>query len=160
MKQHVLRLTLVVFAMLWFASVGMAQSYMTLTVVGPSGVSMDFALSEFDALPQHEVTTSTIWTEGTLQMSGPSLSDVLDVAGVTGTTLILTALNDYSVDMPVADLEKDVPIIATRMNGEPMTVRGKGPFWIIYPYDSDIKYQTETVYARSIWQLSRVMVQN
>ena len=39
-----------------------------------------------------------------------------------------------------------------------MTVRDKGPFWIIYPFDSNPDYQSEVIYSRSIWQLNRLEV--
>lgn len=37
-----------------------------------------------------------------------------------------------------------------------MSVRDKGPLWVIYPYDSDPALQSEVTYARSIWQLVRI----
>ena len=70
----------------------------------------------------------------------------------------MVALNDYKVVMPLSDVESDVPIIATRMNGAPMSVRDKGPYWIVFPYDQDARYQTETIYSYSIWQLNRLNV--
>ncbi len=111
-------------------------------------------LDELDALPQVAITTSTIWTEGEVAFSGPSLSSVLDAAGQSGTDLKMTALNDYSISMPVAEIGEQFPIVATSMNGQPISVRDKGPYWIVYPYDSAAEYQNETVYSRSIWQLS------
>jgi len=39
------------------------------------------------------------------------------------------------------------------MNGEPISRREKGPYWLVYPYDVDAKYQSEVVYSKSIWQL-------
>jgi hypothetical protein len=38
-----------------------------------------------------------------------------------------------------------------------MSVRDKGPLWVIYPYDSD-DYRSEVIYSRSIWQLDRLEV--
>jgi hypothetical protein len=40
-----------------------------------------------------------------------------------------------------------------------MSLREKGPLWIIYPFDSSPEYQTELIYSRSIWQLNRIEVQ-
>ena len=70
----------------------------------------------------------------------------------------LVALNDYVVTVPVAELEEDYPIVATRMDGKTMSVRDKGPYWVVFPYDLDSKYRTETVFSRSIWQLNRLRV--
>jgi hypothetical protein len=37
-----------------------------------------------------------------------------------------------------------------------MSLRDKGPLWIIYPYDSKSDFRTEVVYSRSIWQRDRL----
>jgi len=39
------------------------------------------------------------------------------------------------------------------MDGEPIGRREKGPYWLVFPYDSEAKYQSEDVYSQSIWQL-------
>ena len=44
-------------------------------------------------------------------------------------------------------------------NGEPMSIRDKGPLWIIYPFDDNPDYQTEVIYSRSIWQLDQIHVE-
>ncbi|WP_238475629.1 oxidoreductase [Rhodophyticola sp. CCM32] len=118
----------------------------------------DLNLEALDALPQVEFTTTTIWTDDPVTFSGVPLSDILEAGDVDGTTLTMTALNDYAVEMPVAEIGDMYPIIATRMDGQTMSVRDKGPFWVVYPYDSDPDFQTETIYSRSIWQLNRLSV--
>lgn len=111
-----------------------------------------------EGLPQHEFATSTIWTEGIVTFRGVRLGDLLQAAGATGTTVTLTALNDYSISMPVADAMADGPLLAFLMNGAPMSVRDKGPVWLVFPYDADASFRTEQTYARSIWQLERIEV--
>ena len=44
-------------------------------------------------------------------------------------------------------------------NGEPMSVRDKGPLWVVYNFDSNPEFQTEVMYSRSIWQLDRIVVE-
>ncbi|MEP6320715.1 MAG: oxidoreductase, partial [Paracoccaceae bacterium] len=80
----------------------------------------------------------------------------LEVIGVNEGTLKATAINDYAVEIPLEDAVDGGPILAYLSNGVPMSVREKGPIWIVYPYDSDPKYQTEVIYSRSIWQLDRL----
>ena len=41
---------------------------------------------------------------------------------------------------------------------ETMSIRDKGPLWVVYPYDSSADYRTEVIYSRSIWQLDRIEV--
>ena len=119
---------------------------------------IELSLETLDSLDQITFSTTTIWTDGDVQFSGVSLKALLAYLDVDGQSLEMVALNDYAVTRPVADLEDAAPILATRMNGETMSVRDKGPYWVVFPYDSDPKYSTETNYARSIWQLNRLKV--
>lgn len=134
-----------------------------LTVSGAISGHNDGSSAVFDAemlmsLPSTEITTQTIWTEGPQVFVGVSLADLLAHVGATGTSLAATAINDYSVEIPTGEIEDGVPILAYLMNGETMSVRDKGPLWVIYPYDSDPMYQSEVIYSRSIWQLDRIVV--
>lgn len=120
--------------------------------------TIELTLSDLDQMSQVTFTTTTTWTEGEVTFSGVPLSRLLQHTGVTGVTLRMVALNDYAVDIPIDEIGDRYPIVATRMNGEKMRVRDKGPYWIVYPYDSDPTFQTETTYARSIWQLKSLSV--
>ena len=80
---------------------------------------------------------------------------ILAAVGATGTSLKVRALNDYAADVPADDAKLDT-ILATKLDGKLMSVRDKGPLWIVYPYDADRQYQTEVIYSRSIWQLNRI----
>lgn len=104
------------------------------------------------------VLTSTIWSSGQSSFRGVPLSAVLRVIGAEGRTLRLTALNDYTIDMPVSMIEAEVPILAYEMNGALLSARDKGPLWVIYPFDSESKYQNEESYSRAVWQLVRIEV--
>jgi hypothetical protein len=56
--------------------------------------------------------------------------------------------------------DEDAALIAYAMDGKEMSVRYKGPLWIVYPYDSNANYRTEITYARSVWQLDRIDVRD
>lgn len=115
-----------------------------------------FDLEMLKAMTVTTVTTTTIWTEGEQVFEGVPLAALLVAVGAEGTTVLASAINDYTVEIPVDSITEDVPIVAFSQNGEEMSRRQKGPLWIIYPYDSDPEYQTEVVYSRSIWQLDRI----
>ena len=123
---------------------------------GDGGARFDRAMLE--ALPAVTFRTSTIWTEGVSEFTGVSLHDLMSAVGVTEGKLAATAINDYAVEIPLSDATENGPIVAYEMNGAPMSVRSKGPLWIVYPFDSNPKYQTEVIYSRSIWQLDRIVV--
>ena len=125
---------------------------------GADSLALDRGL--LDSLPQHEFTTSTIWTEGTATYSGVLLRDLLAAAGASGGTVELIALNDYTITMPAADAKADGPLLAYLADGNPMSRRDKGPVWLIYPFDDVASYRTEQTYARSIWQLNRIEITN
>lgn len=123
-----------------------------------AGTQTLFSDEGLSALPQISFTTSTLWTEGEIEFSGPALLDVLDAAGLSGDweAIRLTALNDYSVTMERSLIEPMAPIVANRMNGTPFSVRDKGPLWVMFPFDQDIRFRSESYFALSIWQLSRI----
>ncbi len=104
------------------------------------------------------IETETIWTEGKQSFTGVSLAALMEAVGADGEKLMATAINDYSVEIPVEDWVEDGPIVAYLNNGEQMSVRDKGPLWVVYPYDSSPSYQSEVIYSRSIWQLDRLDV--
>ena len=123
-----------------------------------AGETAVFDRAMLEALPVVEFTTTTTWTDGPQTFTGVELHDLLDTLGVEEGTLRASAVNDYAVDIPVGDAVEGGPIVAYLLNGEPMSVRDKGPLWIVYPYDSRREYQSEVVYSRSIWQLDRMEV--
>lgn len=122
------------------------------------GTVTEFDEADLLALPQVSFETSTIWTDGLRQFSGPTLVAVLEAAGYTGGDVTMVAINDYSVSIPKDGFDEEAPIIALRKNGAPFGVRDKGPLWVVYPYDSDPKFQSEAIYAYSVWQLNRIKV--
>ncbi|MBT9383040.1 molybdopterin-dependent oxidoreductase [Pseudooceanicola sp. CBS1P-1] len=117
-----------------------------------------FDLDMLKAMHPITVKTSTIWTDGTQTFTGVRLHDLMEAVGADADTLDATAINDYAVQIPSDDWGEDGAIVAYEQNGKPMSVRDKGPLWVIYPFDQDKKFQTEVTYSRSIWQLDRIIV--
>lgn len=110
------------------------------------------------ALDKTIIETSTIWTDGVHVFQGVSLKILADTLGVTSGAFMATAINDYSVRIPIVDATDDGPILAYYMDDEKMSVRDKGPLWVVYPYDNRPEFRTEVIYSRSIWQLDRIDV--
>lgn len=111
-----------------------------------------------EAIGTESFETSTIWTDGLQRFTGVPLHTLLAAVGAEGQTLRAIALNDYAVEIPVSDAREGGPIVAFLHNDAPMSVREKGPLWIVYPYDARAAYQAEEIYARSIWQLVSIEV--
>ena len=115
-----------------------------------------WTLAMLDTLPQHQLSTLTPWAPQALQFSGPLLRDVLQAVGAQGQQLLARALNDYSVQIPVQDAWRHDVLLATRMNGQRMSVRQRGPVFIVYPFDSKPELKSSTYIERSIWQLRAI----
>lgn len=92
-------------------------------------------------------------TGGEHEFSGPLMADVLELAGTgDATTMHATAVNDYVIDVPVSDAT-DLPLLlATEMDGEPMSVADYGPLRFVYP-DEALDLDPAVYDARWIWQL-------
>ena len=129
-----------------------------LVVEAPGGADLSYTREALEAMRQVSYRTSTIWTDGVREFRGVPLSEVLKDAGIASGTIQLRASNDYAAEMPVGAVTQDVPIIALTVDGEPMTLRDKGPLWVVYPYDLSTVYQSEVIYTRSVWQLVRIAV--
>ncbi|PXW93555.1 hypothetical protein C7444_11966 [Sphaerotilus hippei] len=123
-----------------------------------AGAQADFDMDMIAALKQVSFTTTTPWHQGARRFTGPLLRDVLAEAGARGTTVRAIALNDYKVDVPFEDAQTHELILARLLDGKPMTVREKGPLFLVYPYDSDPELKSQRYYNRSAWQLRRLEV--
>ncbi len=106
-----------------------------------------------------KLTTSNQFEPGIHNYEGILLKDLLAYLGASGSTLIATALDGYSVEFPVEEVQKYPVILAMYRNGKQMTVRDRGPIWIIYPLDQFEELKDEKYSSRSIWQLNRLVVQ-
>lgn len=129
-----------------------------LTVSGNVAHSNAVSGAEFDRemladFPQHEIRTTTEWTDGVKTFRGPLVRDLLDSIGASGTSVVATALNDYAVEIPIREFQAYAVILAVSMDGEELTVRDKGPIWIVYPRDQHRELQGPEMNDRWIWQL-------
>ena len=134
-----------------------------LTVVGldrerfPGGEVL-FDVDMLRALGEVEMTTSSIWTDGPHVYTGISLKTLAAALEIENDLLKLHALNDYAIEFPASEAYDEGPILAYLTDGAQMSVRDKGPIWLIYPFDTNIKYRTDIAFSRSIWQLDRIEV--
>lgn len=122
------------------------------------GDTAQFDLAMLEKLTARTGQMETPWTTGRVTFSGPLLKAVLDAAGADGQTLTVKALNDYSADVPIEDARTFDTILATKMNGKPMSVRDKGPLFLIYPFDENPDLYNEKYFSRSVWQIREIEV--
>lgn len=70
------------------------------------------------------------------------------------TTVHLVAANDYSFDIPLSDLTEYDVILAMQADGTRLSIRDKGPIWLMYPVDDFPELQDPKYNLRLIWQLT------
>jgi hypothetical protein len=123
------------------------------------GETAQFDLAMLEKLAGRTGTMKTPWTEGETQFSGPLVRSVLTAAGAKGNVLLVRAINDYFATVPAEDAIKHDTILATRANGKLMSVRDKGPLFLIYPFDLEPALYNEAYFSRSVWQIKEIEVQ-
>jgi hypothetical protein len=105
-----------------------------------------------------EITTTTPWTDGSRVFSGVLARALFERVGAEGTVVLASALNDYTVEVPMEDFIKYDVLLATKMDGTEMLVSDKGPIWIVYPRDNEPALQDRRLHDRWVWQLKALQV--
>lgn len=129
-----------------------------LTIVDTAaGTRTVLTRADLDSLPQHQFTTHTDFTDGLTEFRGARAADALARAGITGAAeLRMVAANDYTVVIPYSDLVDYGVLLATEVNGERLTLRNRGPIWLMYPLDQYPELKSSTYNDRQIWQLVEI----
>lgn len=132
--------------------------------IGVTNAGEAYVLTEqqFNELPQYTIKTSTSWTINgrAVNFEGVRVRDILQLVKASGKTLRMHALNDYWVNIPVSDTTDFDIILARKMDGKPLEVRTFGPYFVIYPLDSNREKLNTPVYlSRFIWQVDKITVQ-
>ncbi|WP_043527652.1 molybdopterin-dependent oxidoreductase [Litchfieldella xinjiangensis] len=110
------------------------------------------------SLSREKTVTHTPWTEGPRVFEGPLVRDVMAAVGARGETLKVTALNNFSANVPMSDIQRYDVLLALKKDGERMQVRNFGPIFVLYPFDDHPELLNETIRFRSVWQVARIDV--
>ncbi|MDD1827939.1 hypothetical protein LRP52_37775 [Photobacterium sp. ZSDE20] len=125
-----------------------------LTVFDHLGQKHEFSREQLLSLPQQEISTTLPWVDGESVYSGVTLLAVLESMDLpVSAQVTFVALNDYKVAVPKEDFYDYQPIIAIKQNGEFMSVRDKGPYWLIYPLSARPDIDNTDFHAKMIWQI-------
>lgn len=117
-----------------------------------------FDMAMLESLTQTSLLAQTPWYTERRTFTGPLLRDVLARCEAQGEVLRLSALNDFRADMPMADTLKHDVIVARLLDGKPMSVRDKGPLFVMYPFSAKPELRSVVYYSRAVWQLRWVEV--
>lgn len=139
------------------------QGKIILTIEGRIGVTNADGKAVLDRDMLEEIGLATIetttpWYDGVARFEGVPAERLLERVSAQGTEVVAVALNDYRTTIPLADFKEHGVILALKRNGEYLPISDKGPLFIVYPYDSDPSLHSQQYYARSAWQLARLIV--
>ena len=118
-----------------------------------------FDVASLEKLGMVTFQTTSPWYNGRTTFTGISLQKLMDYVGAKGSLVKVTALNDYTTEIPLSDFKKYNVILAMKVNGEYMRIRDKGPLFVVYPYDSIPELNNQIFYSRSAWQVSRMSIE-
>ena len=100
------------------------------------------------------------WLKREVEYTGVLLEDLVRLVQPAGSarSLHLVALDDYEVDIAIADAERWPVVLATKLDGERMPIANGGPTRIVFPYGlvSDIdELQYKDLW---IWNIESISV--
>lgn len=151
-----MRRLLLIFMLIMFGFSAQAIAAPKLTITSDAD-TLVLDRNELESFPQTSFSTVSPYLDGKVQFSGPTLARVLEAFGVSGETQItLTALNDYKVTGTLEELLSLDAIIATRRDANTMSVRNRGPFWIILPLSQRPELDEPDFHRYMVWQLSGI----
>jgi hypothetical protein len=104
------------------------------------GVGLELDVPSIERLGLVRYSVRDPWLEQELEFTGVLVTDLLAAAGADpeATILKITALDDYEVELPIADTVRWPVVLATQTNGVPMSIEAKGPTRIVFPADPAI----------------------
>ena len=119
---------------------------------------------EFDAtmlerLPAVTIRPTLEYDGKPHQLSGPLLDTLLRATGVAAdakAALTLRGIDGYTVALSLADAQRYRMIVASTLDGAPMSLGGLGPLWAVYDADRLPDFRDKPLkerYALSPWGL-------
>lgn len=119
-------------------------------------------MPNLDNMPQETLLTSlpeSLGITGKNEWSGVSLKYIVDNLGAKEDSVIeLAALNDYVISIPMKSINSYNPVLASRLNGNTIAIRNKGPLILIYPFDKYREINTPLYQDYTIWMIHEIRV--
>lgn len=129
-----------------------------LSIELPGNKIHHFSINDLEKLAVSSFATTTPWTKDKSKFEGVYLKHVLAAVGAKGSQIKAVALNDYASQLPFTDADTKNVLIAFKVDGKQLVIRDKGPLWLVYPFDQDPSLKQEVIYARSVWQLRKLVI--
>ncbi|AEW72573.1 hypothetical protein EcWSU1_01134 [Enterobacter ludwigii] len=164
MRMAITLLFLIISTCSWGKELPKLEGKPVLTISGKIENSNQNGAAVFDIAGLEKIGLVTMrtrnpWYNDQTSFEGIPMKKLMELVGAKGTVLSVTALNDYTTEIPIEDFTKYNVILAIKMNGQYMRVRDKGPLFIVYPYESNKELDNQVYYSRSAWQISKMVVE-
>ena len=125
-----------------------------LEVATPEGVQA-YDLAALEDLGVYRITTASQWDQEPPTFEGVLLADLLAKAGLADADAVeLTAADDYSQVIPKEDWTTYPVILATRLDGAPLTDRG--PLRVVDPLSFFPELDDDNYHDRWVWSLKQI----
>ena len=111
-----------------------------------------------EQLGVHQYSVTDLWLDTQVLYSGVLVRDLLEFADVSAqaSQIEVQALDGYRAEISFETLREWPIIVATRTNGEPMSIAEGGPTRIIFPYD---QYpDTANAKLQSVWNIESIEI--
>lgn len=102
--------------------------------------------------------TTTPWTDGVMEFEGIAVKTLLTAVGARGRSINAVAINDYAIDLDAREFDEVPALLAMRMNGKDLSIRDKGPLWLVYPRDDYPSVRGQPNNFKWIWQLKTLTI--
>ncbi|MBI2331433.1 MAG: molybdopterin-dependent oxidoreductase [Chloroflexi bacterium] len=124
------------------------------------GSELQFDLATLESLGLVKYDVDDPFVKKNIDYTGVLISQILEVAGAPKDTesIMLTALDDYSVDMKVADALKWPFMVAIKADGEYMPIDKNGPLLSVIPYNDFLELDHLTYDSVWVWSLYKITV--
>lgn len=124
--------------------------------IDQESVQHHFTLQQLAALPQTTITTATPWTTGQHRYQGVAIDTLLQRLNLSPQVLKVHALNDFWARVPTTVARQYRAILATHVDGQPMSRRNKGPLWVIFPLSEHPELNQEKYHNYMVWQVRTI----
>ena len=123
-----------------------------------------FDFATLTAMPAVTIKPTVEYDGKVHTLKGPLLVDVLKAAGVTAgdsARLQMHAVDGYAPEIVLGDARKRRYIVATHLDGAPLSLGGLGPLWGVYEPDAFPEMKAKTLperFANCPWGLFHIDV--
>lgn len=120
------------------------------------GNAIELDLATLEQMPLVKLEVVEPFEERTIVFEGVLMSDLMAAVGADpqARETRFIALDDYAIEIPLTEFQRTDVLLATKADGEHMSVDGGGPTRIVFPPDSEFGESSDTW----IWSVKTIVV--